>query len=832
MQLAPEHIAHIRQEFATMSTKDEFVALLNYAKELLIGAQYKPFELKQITYYANPKVSGRRYRKFEIKKKSGGVRVIHSPVKGLSLIQRCLNLILQCVFTPHDAAKGFVQGKSIVDNAKMHVGRNYVYNIDLKDFFPSIDQARVWKCLQLAPFNLKDTQAKYDSFDELSAASRTIFILMWQKMNPKPEEFPADWFGYLIAFSKAKTNSDKVDELSKLRQIFAGIIREQKYQEQKTILQKILRNWWDNITGGRLQIANIMSSLCCNEMYVERIVDGHWQQVKKNVLPQGAATSPLITNVICQRLDYLLTGVAKRFGLRYTRYVDDITFSSQHNIFKEDGEFIKELRRIIAEQGFHIKESKVRLQQAAFRQEVTGLIVNKTVNVNQNYIKQVRMWLYNWERYGYDRAYNYFLPSYFASKTTPVKGKPDMANVIDGKLNYLKMVKGGESEMYLKLKDRFDILCNVTSGIILKTTINPSVNALTLATTTNTIGLTSNKTNGKLKININSTDLTDGEIKLKRRIIIDKGETLPLEKYELNEEKEQKEIDLSKHKPTDVTRFLLNFRASEGLKFLTHDYDRPGSVFNYHDIMQVANKEFQELTSLYLVPQSLKTRIYQFAFGDPNNAWWFNKMPYKLNWKSPELLHWMQNNPNIHPIKNENFEKGFITPFKKSIEIKAPELEYIFKNKLAESLASKYLSFDIELINLDKANFYTNVDAFQAGISYIIKAIKQRFNNSTKIKIEFSRKTDAEGRKRIIKITHINSVCDKPLEKNELFQGDLLEAEKALFGICDWSIISRSPDKSVNKLNILFDINSNISPREKIDDALIEGFTHVITFYS
>jgi hypothetical protein len=50
-------------------------------------------------------------------------------------------------------------GKSIVDNAKIHVGNNYVYNIDLKDFFPSIDQARVWKCLQLSPFNLSDSVA-------------------------------------------------------------------------------------------------------------------------------------------------------------------------------------------------------------------------------------------------------------------------------------------------------------------------------------------------------------------------------------------------------------------------------------------------------------------------------------------------------------------------------------------------------------------------------------------------------------------------------------------------------------------------------------------------
>ena len=170
--------------------------------------------------------------------------------------------------------------------------------------------------------------------------------------------------------------------------------------------------------------------------------------------------------------------------------------------------------------------------------------------------------------------------------------------------------------------------------------------------------------------------------------------------------------------------------------------------------------------------------------------------------------------------------------FKNSIEIKSPELEYIFKNKLAENLASKYLSFDIELLDLDKANFYTNVDALQVGISYIIKSIKQRFNNSTKIRVEFTRKADAEGRKRIIKIIHVGSLCDKPLDKNELFKGDLLEAEKAFFGICDWSIISKSTDDSVNKLNILFDINSDRMPKEKIDDSLIEGFTHLLTFYA
>ena len=56
-----------------------------------------------------------------------------------------------------------------------------------------------------------------------------------------------------------------------------------------------------------------------------------------------------------------------RFGLKYSRYADDITFSSMHNVYQQDSEFLKELHRIIAEQGFHIKDTKTRLQKDTTR---------------------------------------------------------------------------------------------------------------------------------------------------------------------------------------------------------------------------------------------------------------------------------------------------------------------------------------------------------------------------------------------------------------------------------------------------------------------------------
>jgi len=220
------------------------------------------------------------------------------------------------------------------------------------------------------------------------------------------------------------------------------------------------------LVASRLKLANTIASLCCNEMEVERKNNiGEWEIFKRNVTPQGAPTSPVISNIVCQRLDYLLTAVAKRFGLKYSRYADDITFSSMHNVYKSDSNFIKELNRIIGEQGFTIKESKTRLQKEGYRKEVTGLVINEKINVRKRYIKQLRMWIYYWEKYGYKKASIFFLQQYKEDKGHIKKNIPEMANVIIGKLDYLKMVKGNNNFLYLNLKKRVDYLLNNTTNL-------------------------------------------------------------------------------------------------------------------------------------------------------------------------------------------------------------------------------------------------------------------------------------------------------------------------------------------------------------------------------
>lgn len=451
MKLEQSHIDQIRIAFQQMQSKEDLLHVLNEVKSLIYGDKAVPFELKQLTWYANTKLNTKRYSEFKIKKKTGAERSIHAPVRGLKSLQKTLSVLLQCVYEPHNAAMGFVRDRSIVDNAKLHVGSKYVYNIDLKDFFPSVDQARVWKCLQLKPFNLdkaSSVEPQYEKWEDfkkehLKTDEPVTFL------KGKGRMFTNTPYGTLYVASNFDLERDKYV-------LLGG-------SSLKTKGGKSLEGtlWLVNKIPdtSRLDIANIIASLCCTEMEVERKNEtGEWEKVKRNVLPQGAPTSPVITNIICQKLDKRLAGVAKRFGLNYSRYADDITFSSQHNIYQADSEFIDEIRRIITQQGFHIKESKTRLQKDGYRKEVTGLLVNEKVNVQQRYIKQLRMWLYYWETYGYERAYGFFLQQYLADKGNIVKGKPDMDNVIAGKLDYLKMVKGADNELYVKLKSRFDVL--------------------------------------------------------------------------------------------------------------------------------------------------------------------------------------------------------------------------------------------------------------------------------------------------------------------------------------------------------------------------------------
>ena len=169
-------------------------------------------------------------------------------------------------------------------------------------------------------------------------------------------------------------------------------------------------------------------------------------------LPQGAPTSPVVSNMICSRLDGELQRLAKKHRCYYTRYVDDISFSTSLPSFPENlavrvssdsGANVTvglELDQVVTQNGFQINNAKVRLRTRARRQEVTGLTVNAFPNVRRKYVDQIRAMLHAWTRYGLDDAESEFRSRWDMKQRSPGGDPPSFRFVVKGKIEFLGMV--------------------------------------------------------------------------------------------------------------------------------------------------------------------------------------------------------------------------------------------------------------------------------------------------------------------------------------------------------------------------------------------------------
>jgi RNA-directed DNA polymerase len=117
----------------------------------------------------------------------------------------------------------------------------------------------------------------------------------------------------------------------------------------------------------------------------------------ENKLTVGSPCSPIIADMICYNMDKALTELAENNNAVYTRYVDDITFSSDDTYFPY--KCMKEIHRIINMYGFKINYSKYRIRRNG-RHEVTGLVTNKKVNVPREVLRNFRARLHNLEKEG------------------------------------------------------------------------------------------------------------------------------------------------------------------------------------------------------------------------------------------------------------------------------------------------------------------------------------------------------------------------------------------------------------------------------------------------
>lgn len=170
------------------------------------------------------------------------------------------------------------------------------------------------------------------------------------------------------------------------------------------------------------------------------------------VLPQGAPTSPVLSNIVLKKMDMELLRLAERMNCRYSRYADDITFSHSMQPRKINSRGQTEIIKVIERYGLKINGQKTKTLTPGVRMEVTGVTVSDKLNVPRSYTKQLRTLLHLWEKYGYAMAQEIFARDFNHGV------QKELASVINGKINYLEMIKGKDDSTYRSFKNRFKVL--------------------------------------------------------------------------------------------------------------------------------------------------------------------------------------------------------------------------------------------------------------------------------------------------------------------------------------------------------------------------------------
>ena len=166
------------------------------------------------------------------------------------------------------------------------------------------------------------------------------------------------------------------------------------------------------------------------------------------VLPTGSPTSPVISNLVCWELDHDLEKFASQNKLNYSRYADDLSFSSQIPI---DDTLKQGISEIIQKHNFTINPKKVRLKHTGQRMMVTGLTVNEKVNVPRHFIKKVRAMLHDFYYNGLEAATSKHLK--LTSPPSP-KLTSIFLNRLTGQISFIGQIRGKEDMIYIKYEKK------------------------------------------------------------------------------------------------------------------------------------------------------------------------------------------------------------------------------------------------------------------------------------------------------------------------------------------------------------------------------------------
>ncbi len=157
--------------------------------------------------------------------------------------------------------------------------------------------------------------------------------------------------------------------------------------------------------GYRTEVARLLSGLCSNQTPYDVLRTNHkskWRQNQQFTaphLPQGAPTSPALSNLAAWKLDVRLSALMKHMDGNYTRYADDLAFSGDYSK-AEANNLVNLVRCIVEDEGFTVNHRKTKIMTLASRQRLTGLSINQHVNYPREKYDELKAILYNCGRFG------------------------------------------------------------------------------------------------------------------------------------------------------------------------------------------------------------------------------------------------------------------------------------------------------------------------------------------------------------------------------------------------------------------------------------------------
>ena len=180
------------------------------------------------------------------------------------------------------------------------------------------------------------------------------------------------------------------------------------------------------------QVGYLLTSLCC----------------KDDSLPQGAATSPALSNIVMYRFDNYIGRWCSQRQIAYTRYCDDMTFSSDRPLY---GVYQK-VKKMLFEMGFELNEAKTHFISNADRQTVTGLVVNEKLSIPSSYKRNLRQEIYYTLKFGIEDSIVHGNRLNFLEDGQPIRCPTYMTHLI-GSVQYVLQIEP-ENRWFLNAKQK------------------------------------------------------------------------------------------------------------------------------------------------------------------------------------------------------------------------------------------------------------------------------------------------------------------------------------------------------------------------------------------